>query len=105
MTTVPLSVPDIPAYEILAATALATLVWEASKGYRAACPPLADLRNARSNDPALLQELVDADITVGIPTILAGAVASYFMKSPWPIVIVIVALGAMAGYHHSILSD
>ena len=102
---IPTKVPDIPAYEILAATALAGLVWEATKSYRAACPSLADLRHAPSNDPTLLQELVDADITVGIPALLAGAVASYFMRSPWPIVIVAIALVATGGYHHSILSD
>jgi hypothetical protein len=98
-------VPDIPAYEILAATALAGLVWEATKAYRATCPPLSDLRSAPSNHPMLLQDLIDTDITVGIPALLAGAVASWFMRSWWPVAIVAVALGATAGYHHSILKD
>lgn len=103
MTTI--AVPDIPPYEILAATALAGLVWEASKAYRAACPPLKELRASTSNHPELLQDLVDADMTVAIPAVIAGAVASYFMRSTWPIAIVILAMVAIAGYHHSILRD
>lgn len=94
-----------PTFEVLAATALAGLVWETTKAYRAAGPTLAELRQAPSNDTALLQRLIDADITVGIPALLAGIVGAVYMRSPWPLVIVALAVIGTAGYHHSILSD
>ncbi len=105
MTDLSLPLPHADGFEVLAATALAGLIWEATKAYRATCPPLDTLRAATPNRPDLLQDLVDADITVAIPAVLAGLVAAWFMRSWWPVVIVVVALGATAGYHHSILAD
>ena len=92
-------------FEVLAATALVGLVWSANDAYREACPTLKELRDAPANDPATLQRLIDADITVGIPAIIAGIVASVVMKSFMPVGIVILACLAIAAYHHSILSD
>jgi hypothetical protein len=92
-------------FDAIAATALAGLVWEAAKAYRGSAPSLGDLRAATSNEPQMLQTLIDTDITVGIPVILAGAIASWLMRSWLPIGIVALALIGVAGYHHSILSD
>jgi len=92
-------------FEILAATALVGLVWSANDAYQTACPSLKELREAPANDPETLQRLIDADMTVGIPALIAGAVASFVMKSWLPLVIVIVACVAIGAYHHSILSD
>lgn len=92
-------------FDAIAATALAGLVWESTKVYRDAAPTLKDLRGAPSNHPGLLQELVDTDITVGIPALLAGAIAAYLMRSWLPLGIVAIALIGVAGYHHSILKD
>lgn len=92
-------------FDAIAATALAGLLWESTKAYRAACPPLTELRDCPANDPTVLQALVDADITVGIPALLAGIIVSWLMRSWLPIFIVGVAFAATAGYHHSILSD
>lgn len=91
--------------DALAATALAGLVWESAKAYRATAPSLPELRDAPANDIDIMQRLVDADITVGIPSLIAGAVASWFLRSWWPVVIVVLALGASVWYHHSILSE
>ena len=68
-------------FEILAATALVGLVWSANDAYQNACPSLKELRDAPANDPATLQQLIDADITVGIPAIIAGIVASIAMTT------------------------
>ena len=91
--------------EILGATAITALLFESVKVYRSACPDLDDLRVAPANDPATLQRLVDADITIGIPVILAGCIASWIMRSWVPLAVVMLAFGTVAGYHHSILSD
>ena len=90
---------------ILAATALIMLIFEGTKAYDSATPDLRELREAPANDPDTLQTLVDADITVGIPVLLAGVVASVVMRSWLPIVVTTVAMLAVGGYHHSILSD
>ena len=92
-------------YDALAAVGLVSLLLETTKIYRQAAPPLPDLRSAQRNDPYTLQLLVDADITVGIPALAAGALASWLMRSWWPLIIVTVAMIALAGYHHSILYD
>lgn len=101
----PLKFSSANTLDALAAAALAGLVWESVKAYRAAAPSLADLRDCSANDPRVLQRLVDADITIGIPTVIAGLVASLFLRSVWPLVIVLLAYGATVGYHHSILSE
>lgn len=92
-------------FEILAATALVGLVWSFNNAYRDAAPSLKELRDAPANDNDTFQKLIDADITVGIPAVIAGVVASWVMRSWLPIGVVIVACVAVAGYHHSILSD
>lgn len=92
-------------FEVLAATALVGLIFQSITAYRDACPSLQELRDADSNDPKVLQALIDADITIGIPVLIAGAVAAWVMKSFMPLAVILVAFAATAGYHHSILSD
>lgn len=96
---------DANTTDALAATALAGLVWEVGKAYRSACPDIPILRESDSNDPKVLQLLVDADFSVGIPALVAGGIASWLMRSWAPVVIVAVALAALSWYHHSILHD
>lgn len=78
-------------------------IWELHKAYTSQCP---DLRTLRWNDdPRTLQELVDADISVGIIAVIAGVGGSLVMRSWAPAVIVSLTYVGMVVYRHSILSD
>ena len=90
--------------DVLASTALAGFIFTVSQAYRETAPTLTELRESAGSD-FTLQRLVDADVTVGIPVLIAGIVASWLMKSWLPLAILGLAFLAMGGYHHSILSD
>lgn len=79
-------------------------VWQMYEAYSRNAPDLTTLRKAQ-NDPAVLQDLVDADVTVGLVAVVAGGAASWLSRSLTPLIIVVAAFGTVALYHHLILAD
>lgn len=90
--------------QVLAATALVGLMFSANDAYTKVSPEVSDLRDANPGDPIVSARLLDADISVGIPVVLAGVIASWLMKSWLPLGILLLAFVATAGYHHSQLA-
>lgn len=90
--------------EILAAAALIGLVFEINKGYNAAKPTAEELREAEPDDPQTERKLLDADISIAIPALIAGGAATWIMRSATPLVVTIIALVAIGGYHHTIMA-
>ena len=80
-------------------------IWEVHKAYSAAVPNMSVLRECPPGDKgALLQHLVDADITVGGITLLAGIAASVMTRSFVPLILIGGTYGILAYYHHAVLA-
>ena len=79
-------------------------VWEMHNAYCRSAPPLTVLRSLDKDDTAGRQSLMDADIHIGGLAILGGGIASLFLKSWWPVLIVTAAFLYTSWCHHDTLS-
>lgn len=95
---------DVFGSSAVAAGLISLTVWQSYEAYQTAAPAWHDLHKS-GNDLELLQELVDADVMVGIVTFTAAAGASWLMKSWVPLILATVAFGLMVGYAHDLYND
>lgn len=77
-------------------------VFEMTRLWQGTAPLLSELRSAEPNDLAPLQKLVDADIVVGIPAMLAAGAAWILTKSVVASLLMLVTYGFMVTYYHSV---
>ena len=83
-------------------------IWEVHKAYCVSAPNMHDLRNTNPGSDDYYtkkQNLIDADVTVGMVAFGAGLAAAYMTKRVEPFLLVAFTLGAVAWYHHSILNS
>lgn len=78
-------------------------VWELHKAYRDMAPSLPDLRNA-VDSPIHTNALMDADISVGSISFLAGASVSILTKRWEPMILVLLAFVVTSLYYHMVLN-
>jgi hypothetical protein len=83
-------------------------VWETHKAYREAAPGLAELRKCSTGSGDYYtqrQNLVDADVTIGLVGLGAGIAAAIMTKRLEPLIFIMATLGTVAWYHHSVLGS
>ena len=78
-------------------------IWELHQAYSRVAPPIPILRATDRDDTACRQSLLDADMHVGGLALFGGAVASFLLRSWWPIVIVGAAFAYTSWCHHDVL--
>lgn len=86
----------------VAAGLIGVAMWEIVKAYGSAAPSLTDLRRAETDDVDHRQRLLDADIMVGGLALIAGAAASWLMRSWVPVVLSALAFVWVSGWHHAV---
>jgi hypothetical protein len=77
-------------------------VYEIAKLWQNTAPPLADLRSAHPGDLGSLQKLVDADVTVGLVTLLAAGAAFILTKNLGVALLTLCTFGVLSGYYHGV---
>lgn len=100
--------PGAPNADVAVVMLLGFCIWETHRAYRECAPALSELRECPADSDQYYtrrQQLIDADCTVGLVAIGAGLSASYMTKSWQPLILVMATLGAIAWYHHSVLSS
>lgn len=89
-----------------AAAALVSLsVVQVMSMYRTAAPNITSLRNGSPADVGLQQQVTDADFYGGIVILLTGGVASILTHKWTPLLLGLLALGLMSGYHRTVLAS
>jgi len=78
-------------------------IWEMHNAYCRCAPPMNALRCCNKNDTNARQALMDADIHIGGLAFFGGGVASLFLRSWWPILIVAAAFLYTSWCHHDTL--
>lgn len=92
-------------FDVSAGVAIGGLaVWELHKAYREMAPSLADLRGSSPDSLLHRNAVLDADISVGSISALAGASVSILTHKWEPLALVLTAFAVTSLYYHMVLN-
>lgn len=72
--------------------------------YEQTAPSLQELRSAPPFDDTARQQLMDANIIVGVTTVVVAAMATIVTQSVWPLVFYLGGLGMVALWHYLVMT-
>lgn len=90
--------------EDIAIVIVGAAIFELAKFWQGTAPKLADLRSAEHHDISIKQKLVDADVTVGIVTIVAAGAVLMLSGHGNAALLLVLTFVLMSWYYHSVLA-